>query len=88
MKLRVMDENFKTIDRSDTWYNKVMKISSSLFFTKYVNKFPDDFNILPRDPFNLTKEECSKLKESDIPCRHLGTVVWLDEKNDTLRDKK
>ncbi|OUX53569.1 MAG: hypothetical protein CBE47_02865 [Pelagibacteraceae bacterium TMED287] len=86
--LRVMDEvgiNFETIDRSDTWYNKVMKISSSLFFTNYVNKFPDDFNILPRDPFNLTQEECAKLKESDIPCRHLGTGVWLDERNDTLR---
>lgn len=78
-----VEENFKTIDRSDSWYNKVMKISSSLFFTQYIKNHPHDFNYLPRVPYNLTKEECKKMKEDDIPCRHLGTAVWLKARYDS-----
>tara|TARA_Y100000114_G_C11691348_1_gene293734 strand:- start:119 stop:775 length:657 start_codon:yes stop_codon:yes gene_type:complete len=84
--IKVMDEverNFKTLDRNDTWYNKVMKISSSLFFTNYIKKYPDDFSILPRDPYNLTKDECKKYKEEEIPCRHIGTDFWNHDSWDT-----
>jgi len=87
--LKVMDEvrsNFKKVSTSDTWYNKVMKITASIFWTKYVEKYPNDFHLLPRDPYNLTKEECANLKEEDIPCRHLGTMIWNDVRNDTYKD--
>jgi mannosyltransferase OCH1-like enzyme len=76
--LNVMKEcknNFYNMDRKEQWYLQVMKISSSLFFTNYVKKFPNHFNILPRDPYNLTPDECKKINYK-IPCQHIGTGCW------------
>jgi hypothetical protein len=67
--------NFYNMDRKEQWYLQVMKISSSLFFTNYVKKFPNHFNILPRDPYNLTPDECKKINYK-IPCQHIGTGCW------------
>lgn len=69
-------ENFYKMDKEQDVYLQVMKISSSTFFTNFLRKYPNTFNILPRDPFNLTREESIK-KNFNIPCLHLGTGCWM-----------
>ena len=82
--LRVLEEckqNFYAKGRykDANTYTKVMKITSNTFFTRYLKKYPNDFNVLPRDPYNLTREECKKINYK-IPCQHIGTGCWENDR--------
>lgn len=73
--LKECEDNFYSMNKEEDIYLQVMKISSSTFFTKYTQKHPEDFYVLPRNPHNLTSEECKNINWN-IPCLHLGTGCW------------
>jgi mannosyltransferase OCH1-like enzyme len=65
--------NWKTVPP----YEKIMRITSSTFFTNFIKKYPNSFYVLPRNPYNLTKDEARKI-DFKIPCNHLGTLCWMN----------